>query len=387
MKKNSFFTLEIAIVTSIVATLISLSTYGLYQYSENSKVKANFERMERVRSALRLYFINNKRLPCPAPLVGYSAAGFGKESLDSNNLGCLEASTGVATFNYEVNSVSAHKYRWGMIPVLDLGLSKNDAYDAYGNAIEYFTYNGIANMEVIQKNPNSNVSGLTFVYIDKTKTDVNPAGTTDADSVYVSQDWTNRRIPMFIRTVHMNPPSTDSQSRMDLSRGFYIGSLRSAIYDISNPDQPIEGTIDNIAYTVISHGKEKVCYTNIDGTRLHKSVTSIKNRNCYETYGGSLGVNKVDYNNRYKFITTGKVDNYFADKSYTEALLYDRVEDLLADYIVSGKESFVRCNLITHPSYSALTLSERQLLYSSLDRIVPGSTWYNYTCSPFGYWF
>lgn len=131
-KKNGFSLLELSI-TIVILSLISVALVTFYGYTSN-KVKniKTEEKLEKIEQAIASYFSETGHLPCPAKLTFTKTdGGFGKEAKDVDD-SCL------AQDNLDTNGLFFNgTLIYGTLPVYDLGLSTDYAYDEWGNSISY----------------------------------------------------------------------------------------------------------------------------------------------------------------------------------------------------------------------------------------------------------
>lgn len=126
-KNNKGFTfIELNVVMLILAVLfagasITFSKLRSTSYSNDTKSK-----MDKIEKALKVYFLENSRLPCPAGiLLIESDVNFGV--------------SGACMVEDAVNGVYLNgDIFYGAIPFKDLGISPELTYDAWGNNFSYF---------------------------------------------------------------------------------------------------------------------------------------------------------------------------------------------------------------------------------------------------------
>jgi prepilin-type N-terminal cleavage/methylation domain-containing protein len=120
---RGFSLVEIAIVLVVVGLIVSGGLLGLSPVLQANKVSQTNQQMDRIEQALVLYVIQNGCLPCPAdPTTLNGAAAKGAASTYST--GC--SGTGTACYDSQ-----------GLVPWVNLGLSKADVIDPYGSFIDY----------------------------------------------------------------------------------------------------------------------------------------------------------------------------------------------------------------------------------------------------------
>lgn len=123
MKKNYFaFTLlELSIVLTIVALLLTLSFNSARYFLEQNHIRATRIRLETIKNALEIYLIQNNALPCPAGLALSTG-----ESLSS----CVASNVQKGLF--VTNDIAR-----GWVPYRELNLTPDVALDAWGDKITY----------------------------------------------------------------------------------------------------------------------------------------------------------------------------------------------------------------------------------------------------------
>jgi prepilin-type N-terminal cleavage/methylation domain-containing protein len=124
--QKGFSLVEIAIVLVVVGLLISGGLLGLAPVLQSNKVSQTNAQMDRIEQALVLYVIQNGCLPCPADpatITGADAGQAGNTGPTYYASGCGSATTCVAPH--------------GLVPWVNLGLSKDDVIDAFGTFIGY----------------------------------------------------------------------------------------------------------------------------------------------------------------------------------------------------------------------------------------------------------
>jgi prepilin-type N-terminal cleavage/methylation domain-containing protein len=127
-QKKAFSLIELSVVILIISILVSgglsVSKTSIYNY----KVKVTNERMDKVYSSLASFVLNNKRLPCPAPLdVAKGVAEYGWEALNQ----------GTCTNITLIDVTDPYDLVYGMIPVSTLGLSPEYGEDGFGTKFSY----------------------------------------------------------------------------------------------------------------------------------------------------------------------------------------------------------------------------------------------------------
>jgi prepilin-type N-terminal cleavage/methylation domain-containing protein len=156
LAQKGFSLVEIAIVLVVVGLLVSGGLLGLAPVLQGNKISQTNAQMDKIEQALVLYVIQNGCLPCPAApgatMTGQASDAAGEYSAGS----CTSGGTNLC------DPVQ------GPVPWVNLGLSRDDVIDAYGNFIDYAPSSTL------------NQSSTSMV---RTPPSTYPAGTLDVDSV------------------------------------------------------------------------------------------------------------------------------------------------------------------------------------------------------------
>jgi len=152
LKKNinskyltAFSLIEMSVVL-IVGSILFVGTFSSSSVVNSVRTSVSKDKLEVIYSLLGKFLKNNKRLPCPASLaITVSNANFGKEVRNPLDNKC--SGSGI----YASNNSGFSNIIVGAIPVKDLGINNDFAYDAFGNLVLYFidqrfTYNYISNI-------------------------------------------------------------------------------------------------------------------------------------------------------------------------------------------------------------------------------------------------
>lgn len=126
--QKGFSLVEIAIVLVVVGLLISGGLLGLAPVLDNNKVSQTNAQMDRIEQALVLYVIQNGCLPCPAAPAA-NVTGQAQDAGGSYANGCG-------------NAVACSPLL-GPVPWVNLGLSRDDVIDSYGDYIDYHAGTGL----------------------------------------------------------------------------------------------------------------------------------------------------------------------------------------------------------------------------------------------------
>jgi prepilin-type N-terminal cleavage/methylation domain-containing protein len=174
--KSAFSLIELSIVISIMAVLMTGAITISVSVINNTKKLSSIEKINNVYGAIGKFILANKRLPCPASLnINDADPMFGIERVN-NSGGCTStASNGV--FN------SSNIY-YGAIPVKTLGLSLDMIRDDFGSKLSYiidhrfaFPFQEVPNFAVSSFGTVENLTSMSvvekFLSANRTITDKN----------------------------------------------------------------------------------------------------------------------------------------------------------------------------------------------------------------------
>lgn len=136
--KSGFTLLEMSMVIMIAGIM---STFMLDIFSVTSKVsksKLNNQKIEDIEKAFYAFIIKNNRLPIPADITH-------KIDTNTNTFGREQSDTSIKKTGHNNNLYI------GMLPAIDLDLSPEYAYDAYGNKLVYIVNSNCTNENGILK--------------------------------------------------------------------------------------------------------------------------------------------------------------------------------------------------------------------------------------------
>ena len=145
-KNLTAFTLIEMSVVLIIVSILFVGTFSSSSIVNSVRTSVSKDKLEVIYSLMGTFLKNNKRLPCPASLgITIANANFGKEVRNPLDNKCL--GSGI----YASNNAGFSNIIVGAIPVKDLGINNDFAYDAFGNLVLYFidqrfTYNYISNI-------------------------------------------------------------------------------------------------------------------------------------------------------------------------------------------------------------------------------------------------
>lgn len=149
-KNDRGFTLiELAVVIAIVA-LIMASALGTYKVQVAKKHhETTQDRILQIRVALTKYRVQNSRLPCPARLdAPPNTPSFGIEDVTGDE-NCSTAAPSAGTFRTSstrnLPADPMNTVRIGAVPVKELGLPQEFAFDSWGRRFTYAVSERLAN--------------------------------------------------------------------------------------------------------------------------------------------------------------------------------------------------------------------------------------------------
>ena len=247
---QSFTLIELSVILFIVgamttAALAMFKARSVQQMSDHKKVQA-------ISDALVKYYAVHKRLPRPANLnVAITNANFGTEvalgvqpggGFRKQNYGCSTALTD-RPVGYIVS---------GMVPVAELGLPAEYAFDSYGNRIEYWTHDLITRVYDYNYG-NLCHNGTQSCKLADFKTSL--AGTTAPRRPPLNlRDLKNFPLIKYIGNYLLQHDNSD--------RAFNPYNL--SVWN-DNSDREIARAAHNTVFVVLTHGKDGKCSYNRAG--------------------------------------------------------------------------------------------------------------------------
>lgn len=169
--KTAFTLVELSVVLVIISILLAGSLYFSRVIGDNAKVKVTNDRINQIYNALGNYLATKGRLPCPAAItdIKSSTTTYGIEASSDNatyEKNCVDLYGGSEKTQNGVYLSSNLVY--GMIPVVNLGLSKDMAEDGFGNKFTYvidrrFTGYNDSSVNSIPKFKSQSASGIITV--------------------------------------------------------------------------------------------------------------------------------------------------------------------------------------------------------------------------------
>lgn len=128
MRREGFSLVEISVVLVVVATMLAGVLPAITESQKSNAADETAERMEQVKQALLTYRAANSRVPCPSDIsLGVNTANFGKEG----------ATQGTCTGGTPAANFSSGNVVGGGVPVKELGLPDEYAFDGWGRRMVY----------------------------------------------------------------------------------------------------------------------------------------------------------------------------------------------------------------------------------------------------------
>lgn len=144
--KAGFTLIEMAVVLAIIALVLGGGLANFVAYTEQKGLKNAQARLQHVQQTLIEYGQIYGRLPCPADITG--AQDNANFALESGDPGECEP----ANFQYSTDDDVVA----GLIPVRDIGLEDDMAFDSWGNRVLYMIDRRFTNIAgLTQHGPNS----------------------------------------------------------------------------------------------------------------------------------------------------------------------------------------------------------------------------------------
>ncbi|MFM7557098.1 MAG: type II secretion system protein, partial [Alphaproteobacteria bacterium] len=142
---TAFTLIEMSVVL-IVISILFVGTFSSSSVVNSVRTNVSKDKLEVIYSLMGTFLKNNKRLPCPASInITSDNANFGNEVRNPLDNKC--SGSGI----YASDNAGFSNIIVGAIPVKELGVNNDFAYDAFGNLVLYFidqrfTYDYISNI-------------------------------------------------------------------------------------------------------------------------------------------------------------------------------------------------------------------------------------------------
>jgi len=231
--------------------------------SKNALFASNERRMNAIDRALNSYFAKNLNLPCPSdPTINETDENFGMEYLDSTGTGCAIDLMGskiktigqlkwpigfpVHTFNDTVGGISKLHFMFGGIPTKVLGLPDAYAFDEYGNKITYVVHEPVANFRKHSSDRFHHIIGYA-----KVQTFGERQNTSLINSITYEQAICAKNAVILFGS--SSNTQNNTVGRIQKNRTIFPACNAQIM---TSSQKHIMGAKDNLAYVIISHGKD-----------------------------------------------------------------------------------------------------------------------------------
>jgi len=368
MKKHGFSLLELAIVMLIGGMMMSSLISLMNSVASNSKSRANIDKLNSVKLSFTQFFQKNNRLPCPAnPTLDSTNPQYGVESINQSTGLCDYTLTlqgvsidagfknhilsgskitrlGVDQVSYAMQDTIKHKIIFGTIPFKTLGVSQNYMYDEYNNKITYITAQGYATNRFISTSPMYKKMSWTRIALPSKFYQ-----TKQICSMVETQSSLNDNICTEI--ISSNCLSATDENPLIINTlvadGFYrndsgihsgdtiINTCRMDLQDYSKNYI----TRENLAYALISHGKNGLGAWNKSGTLNDQPISLQEKENTFQYYHTTYPTHDLT-------LATNSIKLH-ADTikpDFDDDVLYQKIDDLLFD---TGRTANIYCHQST----------------------------------------
>jgi prepilin-type N-terminal cleavage/methylation domain-containing protein len=369
--KKGFTLLELAIVLAVMTFLLSNLTLGLQAGLNVYRAKKNRERMDLIKQSINTYFSKNMRLPCPSnPFLDSKDANFGQENLYIKNIGqdvhseCwlqfsrqgIQDASGSQTPPLAIKTSGDQNPEYtvfGGVPVRELGLSSDMAFDIYGNTITYVVPSFITSYgrTNYMKESNSKFQAQNSIQYNK----ISHTGYTKYGEYIEKQSNSNNGVRWINNYALFTLPDQNSNDNITEYRIFY--PFHMVMRDIE--ERIIFETEYNVGFVIISHGENGYGSWQKNGLikDFPSNTTSLEKNNSYTGIIEKICPTKTNcdiktiQNERYglDFYTGTKKDQS------DDVVIYDTVSNLIKQ---NGFEKLIYCNLTSINEATRLTHSE-----------------------------
>lgn len=288
-RAQGFSLVEMAMVLLVVGVLAALFLPATNTMMDNNRRKETRTKLEALESAITRFVMTRGRLPCPAD--GGLAPGanlYGVEGRIGQLCGSLNA--------------AAQDQRRGVVPWVSLGLSINEATDAWGNLITYRVWAQTQSLPLNTSLARDN--GMNMSVCDPAGND--PAGTDPVSSeVFVCLKNTAATPPTYTKPLNW--------LTADTGRGFRACDAAPSCVPGSAAELASKANGNGIAYFLISHGANKFNAFNPNG-------------NLVPVNGPGPGL-RENINSNGLDVRTASTDDFYVDADLTEdpANYYDDI--------------------------------------------------------------
>jgi type II secretory pathway pseudopilin PulG len=309
-KKNAFTIIELSVVLAVSTFLLAGAMSAFQVWTKVQRERQNNQKLANIQLALKAFFAKNGRLPYIAnPTLALSNANFGVEDF------ALSASYSFANQGDGTINTPSSNIAFGMVPVSTLGLKNEDAFDVYGNRITYVVPSSIAQV--------NGVGGIVEFngFAKNMYTRINQSMCPSGRSTIAGCESMNTYSALMQKT-----GSSDA----------YLSPYNIRVFD-NLSGQLINGSINNVAYALISHGENGLCAWSRSGsTNVTTNIGANENRNCFSYWSiGSSGSGPFLSTTNYKYYTSGTnidvpitIYSGSKSKSFDDVVVWEKLESL-----------------------------------------------------------
>ncbi|MEN9782331.1 MAG: hypothetical protein RL208_481 [Pseudomonadota bacterium] len=309
-KKSAFTIIELSVVLAVSTFLLAGAMSAFQVWTKVQRERQNNQKLANIQLALKAFFAKNGRLPYVAnPTLSVSNANFGVE--DFNLSGSYSfRNQGDGTANTPSSNIA-----FGMVPVSTLGLKNEDAFDVYGNRITYVVPSSIAQVNGVANIADFN--GFTKNMYTKINQSMCPTSRNTVAGCEIMNTYS---------ALMQKAGSTDA----------YLSPYNIRVFD-SLSGQLINGSVNNVAYALISHGENGLCAWSRSGsTNVTTNIGANENKNCFSYWSaGSSGSGPFESTTNYKYYTSGTtvdlpITIYSGSKSknFDDVVVWEKLESL-----------------------------------------------------------
>lgn len=274
---KGFSLLELAIVITVVTFLMSNIVMIFEASMDVYKESKNRDRIAAVQKALTNYFAKHQRLPCPSnPFLPHDHPDYGKESINTTNNECVltfsrtNATTGdtrpplvflADTYTGAGFTNGFQEYIiFGGVPVRDLGLKSDMAFDVYGKA---YTFIVPFSLTLMNRTPLLRDGGS----FSNTPARINGV------KKYIKNAFLESGVMKYVYGVVMYESSATNN----------IGIRQNNMFLYDEYERKTDGMDKSFGYYLISHGKNGYGAWKKDGTlhSLNPTMDALENNNSY----------------------------------------------------------------------------------------------------------
>ncbi len=348
-ERKAFSLLELAIVITISAFMISFLSFGYYKYSKSSNKANNITLLNNLSVAIEKYFATNGHLPCPAdPTLQVTHPNFGIERLDSTGTGCAggyitpEAGKPYPVQN-QVRNSSGQYFLFGSIPVRSLGLSDQKAFDVYGNIITFVAHDSLANYQRSSLPMYQNLYGYGNLVLIYGSSDISGMIFGQASLCGVSTNANSYGSSGFIG---LFGDTTKPTTSIDAYRNVMTACNAQIMNSASNT--LVAGTNNNLSFVLISYGPSGRGAWNAGGFLNPQPTNPME---LYNTYSYYVNANGSINSTNYSFTSNNMPLKFYQGQktpTFSHTVVWKTISDLL--YFVKGANS-VYCHPTTHPGF------------------------------------